>query len=39
VATIGYRYTRFFSDKVLDTLLSAGHSDVNEARVSFGFRF
>jgi hypothetical protein len=39
VATIGYRYTRFFSDNVLDTLLSGGHSDVNEARVSFGFRF
>lgn len=39
VATIGYRYTRFFSDNVLDTLLSAGHSDINEARVSFGFRF
>lgn len=39
VATIGYRYTRFFSDNVLDTVLSAGHSDVNEARVSFGFRF
>ena len=39
VATFGYRYTRFFSDKLLDTLLSAGHSDVNEARVSFGFRF
>jgi hypothetical protein len=39
VATIGYRYTRFFSDNVLDTLLSAGRSDINEARVSFGFRF
>ena len=39
VATIGYRYTRFFSDNMLDTLLSAGHSDINEARVSFGFRF
>jgi len=39
VATLGYRYTRFFSDNVLDTLLSAGHSDINEARVSFGFRF
>ena len=39
VATIGYRYTRVFSDNMLDTLLSAGHSDVNEARVSFGFRF
>jgi len=39
VATFGYRYTRFFSDNLLDTLLSAGHSDVNEARVSFGFRF
>jgi len=39
VATIGYRYTRFFSDNMLDTLLSTGHSDVNEARVSFGFRF
>jgi len=39
VATIGYRYTRFFADNVLDTLLSAGHSDINEARVSFGFRF
>jgi Outer membrane protein beta-barrel domain len=39
VATLGYRYTRFFSDNMLDTLLSAGHSDVNEARVSFGFRF
>jgi hypothetical protein len=39
VATIGYRYTRFFSDNVLDTLLSAGHADINEARISFGFRF
>ena len=39
VATIGYRYTRFFSDNVLDTLLSAGRSDINEARVSFGVRF
>jgi len=40
VATIGYRFTRFFSDNVLDALLSAaGHSDINEARVSFGFRF
>jgi hypothetical protein len=39
VATLGYRYTRFFSDNVLDTLLSAGRSDINEARVSFGFRF
>ena len=39
VATLGYRYTRFFADNVLETLLSAGHSDVNEARVSFGFRF
>jgi hypothetical protein len=39
VATLGYRYTRFFSDNVLDTLLSAGHSDISEARVSFGFRF
>jgi len=39
VATFGYRYTSFFSDNLLDTLLSAGHSDVNEARVSFGFRF
>jgi hypothetical protein len=39
VATIGYRYTRLFSDNALDTLLSAGHSDINEARVSFGFRF
>jgi len=39
VATLGYRYTRFFADNVVDTLLSAGHSDVNEARVSFGVRF
>ena len=39
VATLGYRYTRFFSDNALDTLLSAGHSDISEARVSFGFRF
>jgi hypothetical protein len=39
VATIGYRYTRFFSDDLLDTLLLVGHSDINEARVSFGFRF
>jgi hypothetical protein len=39
VATLGYRYTRFFSDNVLDTLLSAGRSDISEARVSFGFRF
>ena len=39
VATIGYRYTRFLSDNALDTLLMAGNSDVNEARVSFGFRF
>ena len=39
VATIGYRYTRFFSDNALDTLLSAGHSDISEARVSFGVRF
>jgi hypothetical protein len=39
VATLGYRYTRFFSGNALDTLLSAGHSDINEARVSFGFRF
>jgi hypothetical protein len=40
VATIGYRYTRVFSDNTLDTLLSAaGRSDINEARVSFGFRF
>ena len=39
VATIGYRYTRFFSDNAFQTLLTAGHSDVNEARVSFGFRF
>jgi len=39
VATIGYRYTRLLSDDLVDTLFSAGHSDVNEARVSFGFRF
>jgi hypothetical protein len=39
LATIGYRYTRVFSDNMLDTLLSAGRSDINEARVSFGFRF
>ena len=39
VATLGYRYTRFFSDNMLDTLLSTGRADVNEARVSFGFRF
>jgi hypothetical protein len=39
VAAIGYRYTRFLSDNALDTLLMAGNSDVNEARVSFGFRF
>jgi hypothetical protein len=39
VATIGYRDTRFLSDNALDTLLMAGNSDVNEARVSFGFRF
>jgi hypothetical protein len=39
VATIGYRYTRLFSDSALDTLLTAGHSDINEARASFGFRF
>jgi hypothetical protein len=39
VATLGYRYTRFFSENALDTLLSAGHSDINEARISFGFRF
>lgn len=39
VATMGYRYTRFLSDNALDTLLSAGHPDISEARVSFGFRF
>ena len=39
IATIGYRYTRLFSDNLLDTLLSAGRSDINEARVSFGVRF
>lgn len=39
IATIGYRYTRFFSDNMLNTLLSMGHADVNEARVSFGLRF
>jgi hypothetical protein len=39
VATIGYRYTRFFSNDLVDTLVMAGHPDVHEARVSFGVRF
>ena len=39
IATIGYRYTRLFSDNLLDTLLAAGRSEINEARVSFGVRF
>ena len=39
-ATIGYRFTRIFSNNAIDSLLMAGgHADVNEARVSFGFRF
>jgi hypothetical protein len=39
VATIGYRFTRFFSNDLVDTLVMAGHPDVHEARVSFGVRF
>ena len=40
VATVGYRFTRIFSSNRFDTLLMGGdHSDVNEARVSFGVRF
>ena len=39
-ATIGYRYTRIFSDNAIDSLLMmGGHADVNEGRLSFGFRF
>lgn len=40
VATVGYRFTRIFSSNPFDTLLMGGeHSDLNEARVSFGVRF
>jgi hypothetical protein len=38
-ATIGYRYTRIFSNNAIDSLLMGDHADVNEGRVSFGFRF
>ena len=38
-ATIGYRYTRIFSNNAIDSLLMGDHADINEGRVSFGFRF
>ena len=39
-ATIGYRFTRIFSDNAIDSLLlPGGQADVNEGRVSIGFRF
>ena len=39
IATFGYRYSRIFPSNAFDSLLMGGHADINEGRVSFGFRF
>lgn len=39
IATFGYRYSRIFPTNAFDTLLMGGHADINEGRLSVGFRF